>query len=828
MPNRVRFVDPGIIVQSGGGSGGGTSISSSYALSASYADYAVSASHEIVKEVSSSYADFALSSSHAITASYALNAGTGGGDSDWYNGGTFITSSVPALITGSLQVTGSYGLIGTPPTYPLTLRTVGGGIQTVGTLYIDADSKAGTTARIMLGTSNVNGDIARLNDNTLVIGGETQYYGWRIFGIKHGANGGLNNFTTEIDNLIATGSMRVSGSLDISLPSGSAFTIRENDKPENIDDRLEFEFSDGDPTLRIISQGTGVSTIRLQNEESAPTTGVTINQSGQFRLNDDNGFTIANPSATEFNLSPIVGSPASNTNNLGNNTRPWSNLYVYNGIGYSTGGGAGSFNSKRFNIRGENRNTGLFNYGQMSLQYSGSVTDTLDNPLNHFFGIRLSSDYTPTSIRERLIFSVGKSGSLGINLNQGKTGMLNPYGANYTFYTASAMVHVEAEPNYSLNLFQGNDVNGNNVFEVDRDGNLTVDAQISASGDLYARDGRFSRDGGAAEIEIIASEAAGGIVGTQTNDNLILRRFNIPKFTISESRNYSHTDLEINGGLTVSGPSYFESGSITLDTTTLPSLPGNNTKVNIGVGGSGAPYKAFQIYTNAGFVVIGPQNDTYSHFTTDRSKFYFNKPLQVSGEVMSHVGEDLVLGNNGGTSDTITIAQNDIIFELNNQNIFHMTTGSAGGILSGSASSTASFGTYLGDGSQLTNLPIQDPFPYIGDAIISGSLSISGSLLNTGTVSIDHTDSPYTLTGTQQFVLIDPSGGNVTINMPDAATYPGRQIFFKLTQAAGANTVTLQRQGSDTIDGATTYTDLDVQYESISVVSNGSNGWFIF
>jgi hypothetical protein len=117
---------------------------------------------------------------------------------------------------------------------------------------------------------------------------------------------------------------------------------------------------------------------------------------------------------------------------------------------------------------------------------------------------------------------------------------------------------------------------------------------------------------------------------------------------------------------------------------------------------------------------------------------------------------------------------------------------------------------------------------FTGSAIISGSLTISGSLLNTGTVLIDDTDSPYTLTGTEQFVLIDPSGGDVTINMPDAATYPGRQIFFKLTQAAGANTVTLQRQGADTIDGAITYTDLDIQYESISTVSDGSTGWFIF
>ena len=135
---------------------------------------------------------------------------------------------------------------------------------------------------------------------------------------------------------------------------------------------------------------------------------------------------------------------------------------------------------------------------------------------------------------------------------------------------------------------------------------------------------------------------------------------------------------------------------------------------------------------------------------------------------------------------------------------------------------------YSGDGSGLTNVTGEWDGSHDGNASISGSLTLTGSLLNTGTVSIDDTDSPYTLTGTQQFVLIDPSGGDVTINMPTAATYPGRQIFFKLTQVAGANTVTLQGQGSDTIDGATTYTDLDVQYESISVVSNGGTGWFIF
>ena len=82
-------------------------VSASYSVTASYAEYAVSASHEIIKEVSSSYADYAkesglstssISASYAITASYALNSP----DIFPYTGS--------AIISGSLEVTGSTSL----------------------------------------------------------------------------------------------------------------------------------------------------------------------------------------------------------------------------------------------------------------------------------------------------------------------------------------------------------------------------------------------------------------------------------------------------------------------------------------------------------------------------------------------------------------------------------------------------------------------------------------------------------------------------------------------------------------------------------------------
>ena len=56
--------------------------------------------------------------------------------------------------------------------------------------------------------------------------------------------------------------------------------------------------------------------------------------------------------------------------------------------------------------------------------------------------------------------------------------------------------------------------------------------------------------------------------------------------------------------------------------------------------------------------------------------------------------------------------------------------------LSGSATSTASFGTYLGDGSQLSGISAGSTFPFNGDAVITGSLLISGSSEVTGSFSV--------------------------------------------------------------------------------------------
>tara|TARA_R100001443_G_scaffold83375_1_gene90202 strand:+ start:297 stop:3773 length:3477 start_codon:yes stop_codon:yes gene_type:complete len=1157
--SKVRFVDSSITISPGSGGTSHSAISASYALSASYADYAVSASHEIVKEVSSSYADTA---SYAVTASYALNGG-GGGSGIFTETGSFYATTNNLQVTGSLKTTKQ--------------------IETSGYVFIDHNGAlvSNGTAALFLGTTNQGMDLVRLNDSSLVLGGVTQNYGWRIFGIKHGLNG--STYTTEIDNLIATGSMNVSGSIDISLKSGSAFTITEDDVDQ--ENRLTFEYESGDPTLIIagrsaesslhlkynlageglkltnqglitrqvagVEYGLRLSTNSFQPElgnqldlgyyndrwktlylytgnkvswgtttnsdlasirHTAGTNKLTITgssdvtldvkgdiiQTGSFLLSGS--VDIAIPSGSAFTVTEtdkdqkgrldfffddgdptleiegrssvakiVLSANDGETNNLkiqsdgqvyasdsvgpytgsikfkpdgieaittgtnsspfiGSSTRPFYKYHLAQVGGQLLS--QGSYSIQKFILNssatGVQRSDGLYNQSSgIRIIVSGSAVSGGDgylrNPNNVYFQIQ--DDSTGTGNNASVPFRVGKSGSLAINLNQSK-------GFGFTqYYTASAMVHVEAEPNYDLNLFQGNDVLGNNVFEVDRDGNLTLDAEISASGDLYARDGRFSRDGGAAEIEIIASEIAGGIVGTQTSDNLLFRRFNIPKFTISESRNVSHQNLDIEGNISASATITGITGSFQR-VSFLPNLE-EYIEYNDSVGG-------ILIRTADEAEIIG--TDQWEIYASAGASASINSDIELTPEASGQVivngnisasgytsTEFLVGGWRRSTSAGIDDVEINVNGDLlvNNKlrlignevrsslgNIVFTTSGAdivAGGNVSGSSVSTASFGTYLGDGSQLTGIET-DPFPYVGDAIITGSLlisgsgqafrmdsddvvlghlagqdldnnvsynvligreaglnittgdynvhighqakktgttgtynvsvgskalygitgnynvalgyqsgytaattgtgeyntllgaesgrnltngtgnvyvgyqagfngtnstgniiigsgslgtgtfnvsidnqlrighgsnhiisgsletgelllktvTLSGSLLNTGTVSLTSADSPYTITGTQQFVLIDPSGGDVTINMPDAATYPGREIRFKLTQAAGINTVTLQRQGADTIDGATTYTDLDIQYESISTVSDGSTGWFIF
>lgn len=118
-----------------------------------------------------------------------------------------------------------------------------------------------------------------------------------------------------------------------------------------------------------------------------------------------------------------------------------------------------------------------------------------------------------------------------------------------------------------------------------------------------------------------------------------------------------------------------------------------------------------RIQTTTGYTDIGSANSTYTHFYTDRSKYYFNTEIHVdSGEIRSH-DEDLNLRRVGSSTARITI----------------------------------------GDGLTQSH---QD-FSVTGDATISGDLTVSGTTTTLNTTNTLVQDAVLTLNHGQTTPLND-------------------------------------------------------------------------
>jgi hypothetical protein len=86
-----------------------------------------------------------------------------------------------------------------------------------------------------------------------------------------------------------------------------------------------------------------------------------------------------------------------------------------------------------------------------------------------------------------------------------------------------------------------------------------------------------------------------------------------------------------------------------------------------------------------------------------------------------------------------------------------------------------------------------------------------------------------TLTTTQEIkttrtlYLIDTTSGNVTVTLPTAKEAKGEWIVFK--KIVAANTMTIDGNESETIDGATTQSTT-TQWSTLEIVSDGTS-WYV-
>ena len=107
-----------------------------------------------------------------------------------------------------------------------------------------------------------------------------------------------------------------------------------------------------------------------------------------------------------------------------------------------------------------------------------------------------------------------------------------------------------------------------------------------------------------------------------------------------------------------------------------------------------------------------------------------------------------------------------------------------------------------------------------GAALISSTLTAAGfhSAITT------KTDTDYTLTANDDVVLFDTGATTRTATLPAASTVTGKIYHIKKVDS-GAGLVTIDGNGSETIDGDLA-PDITAQYESFTIVSDGSN-WHV-
>lgn len=103
---------------------------------------------------------------------------------------------------------------------------------------------------------------------------------------------------------------------------------------------------------------------------------------------------------------------------------------------------------------------------------------------------------------------------------------------------------------------------------------------------------------------------------------------------------------------------------------------------------------------------------------------------------------------------------------------------------------------------------------------IAGGVSIAGGIV----LPVSAVTTDYTALQSDYTIKVNATGGNRTITLPPAASNTGRIYIIKKTDAS-ANTVIIDGNGSETIDGAATKV-LSAQNEVVTIQSDSAN-WII-
>lgn len=128
---------------------------------------------------------------------------------------------------------------------------------------------------------------------------------------------------------------------------------------------------------------------------------------------------------------------------------------------------------------------------------------------------------------------------------------------------------------------------------------------------------------------------------------------------------------------------------------------------------------------------------------------------------------------------------------------------------------SASFGLVLSSSLPVTYQSNGTNWLLISEAGGGGSLSLSTQVVITSLTA-----------STNNVLLVDASGGDLTIGLPDAASSTSTFYHIKKTDST-FNTISIDASGSQTVDGSVAMVEVDFPNSIIQVVNNGVDSWFI-
>ena len=281
-------------------------------------------------------------------AGYDLTASTGsivighdaGSGISYMDRQLFIGSGSTALISGSLT-TGDiiFPSTASAPNFSGSFQGDGSNLTNLpagSTPTLDAVTAAGNVTSNAITAGIISGSAFKLNNaNALSHTGNVLYVGnandWTTVELGRETTDEIHvNGILKAEQLLKaeqgaaiTGSLDVSGSVNISLPSGSAFSINEPDIDQQ--GRLDFSFANGDPVLEIASR-TNIGYLNLRKGFTGDA----------FKIGSDGTFAVDGTTTIQLNASQFKPN-ATNTIDLGVTNRRFKDVFLYSGakLGWS-------------------------------------------------------------------------------------------------------------------------------------------------------------------------------------------------------------------------------------------------------------------------------------------------------------------------------------------------------------------------------------------------------------------------------------------------------------------------------------------------------------